>query len=246
MKWSNIAATAIVCSFVSIAAGCGISRQPVISHDELLRRTQEIDDAIAPGNPAPWKKYFAEDGMYFDEKGRFMDKAALLKDVAPLPKGYSGSIKVLNAKSNILRDAAVLTYDLDETEVVFGQELHARYHGTDTWVLRNGQWQIVAGQMLRYYEDPAQGKANVAAYKGYSGTYELASGITRVVSASGQTLSVQRSGRAAEALFPEAPDLFFRKGVEGRILFRRDAAGKVDALIDRRNNEDIVWKRIGE
>jgi hypothetical protein len=37
--------------------------------------------------------------------------------------------------------------------------------------------------------------------------------------------------------------LFFRKGVEGRILFRYDAHGKVDALIDRRNNEDVVWRK---
>jgi len=32
--------------------------------------------------------------------------------------------------------------------------------------------------------------------------------------------------------------------VEGRELFQRDARGKVDALDDRRNNEDIVWKRV--
>ena len=36
--------------------------------------------------------------------------------------------------------------------------------------------------------------------------------------------------------------LFFRPGVEGRRLFRRNDNGKVDALIDRRNNEDVVWK----
>ena len=237
----------VIIVFVAVElAGCRAGWQPGISHDELVRRTQEIMDAVAPGNPEPWKKYFADDGIYFDEKGRFMDKAALLKDVSPLPKGYSGTIKVLNAKSNILSDTAILTYDIDETEVVFGQELKARYHGTDTWVLRNGQWQIVAGQMLRYYEDPAAGKANASAYKDYIGTYELASGITRVVAANQQELTVRRTERAIETLLPEAPDIFFRKGIEGRILFRRDAAGRVDALIDRRNNEDIVWKRIGK
>jgi hypothetical protein len=236
---------AVLSSLAILAAGCGAARQPAITHDELVRRTQEILDAVAQGNPEPWRKYFADDAMYFDEKGRAMDKAALLKDVSPLPKGYSGDIKMVNAKSNILPDTAVLTYDLNETEVVFGQELKARYHGTDTWVRRNGQWQIVAGQMLRYYEDPAPGKANAAAYQDYAGTYELASGITRVVSVNRAELSVERSRRATETLIPEAPDIFFRKGIEGRILFRRDAAGKVDALVDRRNNEDIVWKRLG-
>lgn len=241
----KLVAAALLSTLAILARGCATSRGPAISHDELVRRTQEIMDAVAPGNPGPWKTYFAEDAMYFDEKGRFMDKAGLVKDVSPLPKGYSGEIKVVNAKSNILEDLAVLTYDLDEREVVFGQELKARYHGTDTWVRRGGQWQIVAGQMLRYYEDPAAGQANLSAYRAYSGTYQLSPGVTRLVRLGQQELSVQRNGRAAETLLPEAPDIFFRKGVEGRILFRRDALGRIDALIDRRNNEDIVWKRLG-
>ena len=29
-----------------------------------------------------------------------------------------------------------LSYDLDETEIVFGQHLTTRYHGTDTWLRR--------------------------------------------------------------------------------------------------------------
>jgi hypothetical protein len=37
---------------------------------------------------------------------------------------------------------------------------------------------------------------------------------------------VQRAARSAETLIPEAQGIFFRKGVEGRILFRRDAAGQ--------------------
>jgi len=44
---------------------------------------------------------------------------------------------------------------MNETENVFGQEMTARYHATDTWMLRKGEWQVVAGQVLRYYEDPA-------------------------------------------------------------------------------------------
>ena len=51
------------------------------------------------------------------------------------------------------------------------------------------------------------------------------------------------NAKAKELLFPETSDLFFRKSVEGRILFRCDAHGKVDALIDRRNNEDVVWRK---
>jgi len=75
--------------------------------------------------------------MYHDEKGRSLDKAKLVADIASLPKGYSGSIKVRDAQSRMTNDTAILTYDLDETNI-FGQELHARYHETDTWLRRPG------------------------------------------------------------------------------------------------------------
>jgi len=215
-----------------------------ITQEELVRNTQELFDAVAIGNQEPWKKYFAEDAMYFDEKGRNMDKATLVKDVTPLPKGYSGTIKIAKVQSHIEADIAILSYDMDETETIYGQNLTARYHATDTWMHRQGKWQIVAGQVLRYYEDPAPGKTDIAKFAEYIGTYELAPGIIMTVTAEGDHLYSQRGDRPKEQLFPEAPEIFFRKNVEGRRLFRYADSGKVDALIDRRNNEDVIWKKI--
>jgi hypothetical protein len=213
-----------------------------ITHEELVRRTQELYDAIVSGNQAPWKKYFADDCIFADEKGRVLDKPKLIADITPLPAGYSGTIKIENPQSRIIGNTAILSYDADETETIFGQNLKARYHVTDTWLQRNGNWQIVASQAHRYYEDPAVGKADPKKFADYVGTYELASGQTRSVISEGDTLFVERNGKK-EQLLLETSDLFFRKGVEGRILFRYDANGKVDALIDRRNNEDVVWRK---
>jgi hypothetical protein len=213
-----------------------------ITQDELVRRTQELYDAIVSGNQAPWKKYFADDCIFSDEKGRTLDKAKLIADITPLPAGYSGTIKIGNVQSRIIGDTAILSYDVNETETIFGQNLTARYHVTDTWLQRNGSWQIIASQAHRYYEDPAVGKADPKQFADYIGTYELAPGQTRLVTAEGENLFVERKGKK-EQLFPETSDLFFRKAVEGRILFRKDATGKVDALIDRRNNEDVIWRK---
>jgi hypothetical protein len=218
--------------------------ESTISQDELVRRTQELFDAVAPGDPTPFKKYFAEDALFFDEKGRSMDKAALVKDIQPLPKGYSGSIKIVRPKSHIQDNVAILSYDLDEVEVVFGQKLTARYHETDTWMRRGGNWQIVAAQVLRYYEDPAPGKADTSKFPDYVGTYQLSPERTMTVTAEDGHLYSQRNGRAQEELVPEASDIFFRKGVEGRTLFGNGDDGKVATLIDRRNNEDIIWKKV--
>jgi hypothetical protein len=213
-----------------------------ITQDELVLRTQELCDAIAPGNQAPWKKYFADDCIFSDEKGRTMDKAKLVADITPMPAGYSGAIKIANVQSRILGDTAILSYDLNETETIFGQNLTARYHTTDTWLRRNGEWKIIASQAHRYYEDPAVGKADAKKFADYAGTYELAPGQARRVRAEGDKLFAEQKGKK-EQLFPETSEIFFRKGVEGRILFGYDANGKVESLIDRRNNEDVIWRK---
>ena len=228
--------------FASAGAHAAETDSP-ITPAELARRTQELYDSIVPGNQEPWKKYFADDCIFADEKGRIMDKAKLVADVTPMPAGYSGSIKIENVQSRVNGDTAVLSYDASETETIFGQHLSARYHTTDTWLRRNGNWQIIASQAHRYYEDPAIGEVDPKKFADFIGTYELAPGQTRIVSAESDNLFVERNGKK-EQLFPETPDLFFRKGVEGRILFRHDANAHVDALIDRRNNEDVIWRKI--
>jgi len=243
MKEAAVACVAVVMTM--FVTGCQSSYRETITQDELVRRTQELVDAVARGDRRPFEKYFAADSMIFDEKGRSMDKDALVADQSPLPPGYSGSIKVMNPQSRIVGDTAILSYDMAEKETIFGQENSARYHETDTWLCRNGEWQIVAEQVLRYYEDPAPSKPDVKKYPDYAGIYELAPGNAMTVSAKGADLFSQRDGKDKELLVPEAPDLFFRKGVEGRRLFHRDDKGRVDAMIDRRNNEDIVWKKVG-
>jgi Domain of unknown function (DUF4440)/Domain of unknown function (DUF3471) len=249
----TIIAMLLMCIGLFLSAGCGRSHR-TISQQELVRRTQELVDSVAGGDQGPWKKYFADDCMYFDEKGRNMNKEALVADITPLPEGYSGTIKVGRAQSHIERNVAILSYDLDETEIVFGQTEKARYHETDTWMRRNGEWKIVAGQVLRYYEDPAPGEVDPSTFRDYVGTYEVAPGKTLTISLDGKQLYRQRGDGPKDELIPEAVGIFFRKGVEGRILFRRASPGKerpgkagqakVDALIDRRNNEDVVWKKV--
>jgi Domain of unknown function (DUF4440)/Domain of unknown function (DUF3471) len=215
-----------------------------ITQDELTLKTQALFDAVAPGDKAPWQSTLAEDAMYTDELGKSMSKKELLDSMHALPKGYSGNIKVVNGKSHIEGNVAIFSYDMDETETIFGQGLTARYHATDIWMYRGGVWQIAAGQVLRYYEDPAAGKGDVSKYQTYAGTYELAPGSQATVSVEDGKLFLTRNGKQDE-LIPEAGEVFFRKGVEGRRLFHTGPDGKIDSMIDRRNNEDVVWKKIG-
>ena len=228
----------------AVLALSGWAKQGTITQEELVRNTQELMDAVAVGNQAPFQKYYADDVLFSDEKGRNMDKATLVKDITPLPAGYSGTIKVVQPQSRIVGDTAILSYELDETETVFGQKMTARYHEIDTWMQRGGKWQIIATQVHRYYEGPAPGKTDASKFPSYVGTYQLSPERILTISAENGHLYEQRKGRDRQELIPEASDIFFIKGVEGRTLFGISDDGKVVSLIDRRNNEDIVWKKV--
>jgi hypothetical protein len=215
-----------------------------ITQAELVHRTQALYDAVASGNKAPWQQYLADDAIIHDEKGGSYTKRTFLATVDPLPSGYSGSIKVTHPQTIFASGVAVFSYDAEEVETVFSNRMTARYHQTDTWLYRKHLWQIAASQVMRYYEDPAPASINPAVLSDYIGTYELAPGNQMVVTTHNAKLFAQHGAGNPVQLYPESPDMFFRAGVEGRRLFRRDANGKVDSLIDRRNNEDMLWKKI--
>jgi hypothetical protein len=214
-----------------------------ITQVELVRRTQALYDAVAPGNKVPWQQYLADDAMIHDEKGGSYSKPTLLATVDPMPPGYSGSIKVTNPQTIFAPGVAIFSYDTEEVETVFGNRMTARYHQTDTWLYRKNLWQIAASQVMRYYEDPAPATINPVVFSDYIGTYELAPGNQMIVTAVDGKLFAKRGAGNPVQLLPESPDMFFRAGVEGRRLFHRDGDGKVDSLIDRRNNEDMLWKK---
>ena len=217
--------------------------EEAMTQDELLRRTKELFDGIIAEDNSAWQKYYAEDCLFFDERGRSMDKPALVKEIGPLPEGYELSFNIEKPQSRIFPEFAILSYDIDEKLTIFGQLMGARFHATDTWMRRNGKWEIIATQVFRYYGDPAPGSVDTSKFTDYVGTYELAPGQRVNITLESGQLYHQRADRPKELLIPEAPQIFFRKGVEGRMLFRYGKDGKVDAMISRRNHEDIVWSK---
>jgi len=214
-----------------------------ITQQELVRRTQELYDAIVPGNRTPLEKIFRR-RLHLLQRERTHHGQG---ETGCRHHAYAGGIFRLDQdrqcpepdfgrhRSSELRR--------HETETIFGQNLTARYHVTDTWLRRNDEWKIIASQAHRYYEDPAVGKADPRKFGDFIGTYELAPGQIRSITVENENLFIERKGKK-EQLLPETSDLFFRKSIEGRILFHYDANGKVDSLADRRNNEDVIWRKI--
>ncbi len=82
-------------------------------------------------------------------------------------------------------------------------------------------------------------------YESIVGEYELTQGVTYKVSLEDNKLMGQRTGRTKEELLPADENTFYPKGtIRGEKVFVRAARGRVTHMLDRRENNDLVWKKV--
>ena len=213
--------------------------------DVLRRQTQELFDALGKGDKVVWEKYLDPEVRYVDESGGVAGKKEMVDGVRALPAGVSGTIRVTDYEARVHGGLAVATWVADETETYHGRELRCRYRTTDTWKKTPAGWRLVAAQVLAIREDPPAIALPPALRAEYAGRYALPDGLAYEIKATPSGgLEGAQDGRKAEELRAESPDVLFVPGKPRyRYLIRRDARGKVDALIQRREAWDLVWER---
>ena len=230
----------------SLVAGVGLAQaaaQPS-AEGELRKATQEMLDAIAPGNASVWKRYLHERVVLVDENGVVRTKSEMLAEFSPLPPGLVGNLALDKFKMEQHGDVAVLAYEAQEHLDYHGQTLQSRYRINDTWLKTAQGWQLLSEQVAAVLKDPPSIKLSQQQLCEYSGTYSLAAEIATTIRCSQDGLTAERSGRQPAQYLAEVPDVFFVAGQpRTRRIFLRDAQGKVVAFVDRREGEDIRWNR---
>ena len=214
--------------------------------EQLKQATQELLDAIAPGKKEVWEKYLAEGSIYSDEEGNVKTKEEILKEFNPLPKGYIGSIKMGEPKVLIQDNVIALSHRDREDLELYGQKIVTYFHSTDTWAKqKDGHWRIIATQIMAIPNERKPMAINPQKLDAYVGQYQLSPEVTYTITREGDKLFGQRTGRAKDELLPLCVDIFYRKGVwRGEKVFERDAQGNVVKMLDRRENNDLVWKKV--
>jgi hypothetical protein len=212
--------------------------------DILKRQAQELVDAIGTGSAAVWNRYLDEGVRYVDESGTVMTKKQMVEGTKPLPDGVTGTIRVIDFNAVVHGDVAVATYVDDENEDFHGSRLHCQYRTTDTWLKTAKGWRLIASQVLALRTDPPPVALAASLRAEYCGRYALTPAIAYEIRCNGDALEGQQTGRKAEELRAEAPDVLFVPGrPRYRYVFLRDAGGKITGFAQRREVWDLVWKR---
>jgi len=238
--------SATLFAVAAVLAACPAEAARDAPLETLLKaKTQALVDAIAPGDRAKWIATTDPALMFVNENNEVLTRDDLMKQLEPLPKGLVGNIKVTDFQLERHGASAVTTYIADETLDYHGQVLKTKFRTTDAWLREGRDWKMISSMTLAVLGDPPAIKPTAAILKDYAGRYELTPDIHYTVREEQGRLLGQRDGGKEVELQAEAPDLFFVAGSpRSRKVFYRDPGGRVVGFGDRREGQDIKWKRI--
>lgn len=242
-------ATRVIAAFLTTAlvfcAPVMAAEAPPAIHRQIVALTQKLMNALGEGKPDVWESILADDVLITDEFGRRQTKSEAVKGIHPLPSGMSGSIEVRDAHVRHYGGTAVIDCEAYEQESVFGQKLVVRYLFTSTYVRRGSAWKLVAMQDVTLPTPPPTLSVSGLKLADYPGTYRYGPERAFFVALEQDKL-VWRTKPAggAHALEPIARDVFMGSDDEKNLLiFRRDDAGQVSELIERRKFNDLHLRR---
>jgi hypothetical protein len=243
-----------MCAFLGalflLLAVSELAGQPAASTSveaDLRRMTQELMDAIAPGQADVWRRYLHEKMLQLDENGILRDKTVLLKELTPLPAGLVGRIEVDKFRITLYGEVAIAAVEVQEYLDYHGQNLRTRFRFLDTWMATPEGWRLIGQHVAAVLKDPPAIQLTRAELCAYAGVYELTPKITTTVRCTDVGLTAERTDRPPVTYRPEVRDLFFAAGQpRSRRVFRRDPNDTVIGFADRREGEDVYWKRTGD
>ncbi|HZU50826.1 MAG TPA: nuclear transport factor 2 family protein [Sphingomicrobium sp.] len=229
------------------AAGAVFMTSAAVAHasEDLEKVTQALADALAPARVDIWSKWTHPDFVLTDENGERIERKQFLAEMRPLPAGASGTIKVAQFSARKFGNLQVATYVLEELEHYHGEELHARYRQTDSWLRTSAGWRLIASQVIALRTDPTSVDLSAKLWAQYVGRYQLPDGLTMDIEWNGNSATMRKGMASARSLKAELADLLFVPGEPRvRYLVERRDGGEVARLIQRRESWDIVWKRL--
>lgn len=243
MKLHSIVTIAML--WAASPAGAGSTDEQ--SKAELRRISQELLDAIAPGKAAVWERYLDERFVHMDENGVVRNKAEFLKELTPLPPGLEGRIEIDRFDATFAGNTAILVYEIQEYLDYHGQSLRTRFRSLDTWLLTADGWRLIGEHTAAVLKDPPAITLSPEALSEYEGVYSLTPEIKTTIRARDGGLAAERDERPAATYAAEVRDMFFVPGKpRTRRLFTRDAKGRIDGFVDRREGEDIRWAKVSD
>ncbi len=214
---------------------------------EVLKVRETLRESALKRDMATWSAYVADDCIFSTDDGTLQTKAQFVEHVGKMPPAYDRSENPRDYIIHVYGDAAVVNFRLTGHEQFTDADIHSEERQTETYVKRNGAWQLVArqwGLLPVNFRKPAA-DVDTSKFKDYAGRYEWRPGdeVDVILVQDGRVWS-NMGGDEQEAL-PLGSGTFFFKNDLGTTTFIRDGTGKVSGYIYHRvDGQEIHVRKI--
>ena len=123
---------------------CSAQRDQKATERYILESERQWAKSVATGDTSAIEMILADDFIGIDPKGRLYTKQQMIEETRNAPK-YLVSNRLNDVKVRFYRSTAI-AQGSETWEKRSGER--GRFVWTDTWLQRNGRWQIVAAEDL--------------------------------------------------------------------------------------------------
>jgi ketosteroid isomerase-like protein len=207
---------------------------------------QKLMNAIAPGDKAAWDSIMDDTCLVTTEEGRLSSKADFLRELEPLPLGLVGEITVRDLTVQPFASFAIVRYEADESEQVFGQRLKTKYRMTDAFRRDGTGWKLVASHTSVVTADPPAQPVDKSHWRDLVGDYQLLpDGWVFHVELRNGVMYGGRSPGSLRPLIPLTAVAFVLEGSLGELLFDTGGdGGRASRIVEFRKFQPLVWTRV--
>jgi ketosteroid isomerase-like protein len=239
---------------VLFSGGSGtVDRDPKLDKDDsvsalLKRQTQAFRDAGQRGDTAAMTGYLDDDVLFTNEDGVVLGRSDFQGGApAAPPKGVPSTVTVTDWVLHYSGDVAVSSFVDDQVIHYDGQVLNLKFLSVETWVKRGETWKLIGSQTIPLHQDPPAATLSSDGLNDYVGVYTAGPGFSATISRQGGAVALSTNGGKPATLSAEAHDVFFTPGLppgyaRTRIVFHRDASGRVTGYVGRRG---LVFTKTG-
>lgn len=232
-----------------VALGQTRNERPVQNNveQELRRLEDEWLNSYLRGDRAAFDRIVADDFTGTDESAKVRNKTQERELVQVQPGAAAAGVTLTNEEVQIrVYGETAIAIGRIVSKVQSGGQANINFQSrfTDTFLKRQGRWQVVARHYSRLPPERVAIKLDPKIYDAYAGQYELAPNVVFNVTKEGDTLNSQVAGQPKLLLHPEAEDVFFFKEAPAQILFLRDERGQVARLLVIQDGRIIPARKI--
>lgn len=208
---------------------------------ELAARIRARLDVYREGKAAEWAKFVSDDCFCAGATKAEIERAIVNRPAAV--KNWYGELSDLETHT-FGGDTAVARYRVTEFTEVGGKLDSLEQWRTETHVLRDGAWLLVAAAENVIAKDPQPVQLAREVLQRYVGRYEYTPGSVDNITLEEGHLFVESTGETKVEIFAESESVFFAKGQPWRLVFLQNAAGVPTGLAFRQNGQEFVAKRL--